>query len=63
MEGGRLIQTISLSEADFVQVDFFRNSLDEIDNDTKRVVSSFGFYRPDPDRGLIRVIVSSSKET
>lgn len=61
-EAGQLIQTISLSEADFVQVDFFRNSLDEIDNDTKKVVSSFGFYRPDPDHGLIRVIVSSSKD-
>jgi hypothetical protein len=61
-EAGQLVQTISLSEADFVQVDFFRNSLDEIDNDTKKVVSSFGFFRPNPDYGLIRVIVSSSKD-
>lgn len=61
-EGGQLTPTISLSEADFVQVDFFRNNLDEIDTETKQVKSSYSFYRPNPDYGLIRVIVSSSKD-
>lgn len=61
-EAGQLVPTISLSEADFVQVDFFRNNLDEIDIETKKVTSSFGFYRPDPDYGLIRIILSGSKD-
>lgn len=61
-ETGRLVQTISLSEADFVQVDYFRNNYEEIDAETKEVVASYPFYRPDPNFGLVRAIVSGSKE-
>ncbi len=57
---GKLTQTISLSEADFVQVDLFRNNLNTIDSTTKKVVSSYPFYRLDPDYGLIRAIESGS---
>lgn len=60
---GKLAPTISLSEADFVQVDFFRNNLETIDKDTKKVVSSYPFYRLDPDYGLVRAIESGSKDS
>ena len=60
---GKLIPTISLSEADFVQVDFFRSNLITTDKDTKKVVSSYPFYRLDPDFGLIRAIESGSRDT
>ncbi len=60
---GKLVPTISLSEADFVQVDFFRNNFVTIDKDTKKVVSSYPFYRLDPDFGLIRAIESGSKDS
>lgn len=59
---GKLTPTISLSEADFVQVDFFRNNLDTIDKDTKKLVSSYPFYRLDPDYGLMRAVVSGSRD-
>lgn len=59
---GKLTQTISLSEADFVRVDFFRNNLETIDKETKKVVSSYPFYRLDPDFGLIRAIESGSRD-
>lgn len=61
-EGGRLVLAISLSEADFVQVDFFRNNLKEIEPEIKEVKASYPFYRPDPDYGLIRAIVSGSRD-
>ena len=59
---GKLTPTVSLSEADFVQVDFFRNNFETINPDTKKVVSSYPFYRLDPDYGLIRGVVSGSRE-
>ncbi|MBI1872211.1 hypothetical protein HYS10_02200 [Candidatus Collierbacteria bacterium] len=61
-ESGRMVQAISLSEADFVQVDFFRNNLEEIDPETKEVKASYPFYRPDPDYGLIRAVISGSRD-
>lgn len=61
-EEGKLVQTISLSEADFVQVDFFRNNIETIDAKTKEVATSYPFYRPDPDHGLIRAVVSGSRD-
>lgn len=59
---GKLVPTISLSEADFVQIDFFRSNLVTIDKDTKKVASSYSFYRLDPDHGLIRTIESGSRD-
>ncbi len=61
-EGGQMTAAISLSDADFVQVDFFRNNLEAIDPTTKAVVTSFPFYRPNPDYGLIRAIISGSRD-
>jgi len=48
---GKLVPTISLSEADFVQIDFFRNNYE-----------GYPFYRPEPDYGLVRAIVSGSRD-
>ncbi|HAI22552.1 TPA: hypothetical protein DCP77_00435 [Candidatus Collierbacteria bacterium] len=62
-DGGKLAVALSLSDADFVQLDLFRKNLDEVDpaSKTKEVVASYPFYRGDPNKGLIRVIVSGSK--
>ena len=49
--GGQLTPTISLSEADFVQVGFYRNNFE-----------SYPFYRPEPDYGLVRATVSGSRD-
>lgn len=48
--GGRLIDAVSLSEADFVRVDLYRANIDELP-----VLPS------DPDLGVARVLVSGSK--
>jgi hypothetical protein len=62
-DGGRLAIALSLSDADFVQLDLFRKNIEEVDPDskTKEVVASYPFYRSNPNRGLVRVIVSGSK--
>ncbi|KKT73535.1 MAG: hypothetical protein UW68_C0007G0020 [Candidatus Collierbacteria bacterium GW2011_GWB1_44_6] len=60
---GRLVNALSLSDADFVQIDIFRKNIDEIDPEskTKEVVASYPFYRTDPTKGLIRTVVTGSK--
>lgn len=60
---GTMVNALSLSDADFVQLDLFRRNIDEIDpaSKTKEVVASYPFYRTDPLKGLIRVVVSGSK--
>lgn len=60
---GKLVKALSLSDADFVQIDLFRKNIDEIDpsKKTKDIVASYPFYRTDPSKGLIRVVVSGSK--
>jgi hypothetical protein len=60
---GKLINALSLSDSDFVQLDLFRKNIDEIDpaSKTKDVIASYPFYRSDPSMGLLRVIVSGSK--
>lgn len=60
-QGDRLIPAISLSEADFVQVDFFRSDYKLID-ENKQLISSYGFWTPDPTRGLVSVVLSGSGE-
>lgn len=62
-DGGRLGNALSLSDADFVQLDLFRKNIDEIDPEskTKEVKASYPFYRTDPNKGLLRVVVSGSK--
>lgn len=62
-DAGVLVNALSLSDADFVQVDLFRKNIDEIDpsSKTKAIVASYPFYRTDPTKGLIRAVVSGSK--
>jgi len=60
---GKMVNALSLSDADFVQLDLFRKNLDEIDqaSKTKEVIASYPFYRTDPLKGLVRIVVSGSK--
>jgi hypothetical protein len=62
-DGGRLASALSLSDADFIQLDLFRKNMDEIDPEskTKEVKASYPFYRSDPNKGLLRAVVSGSK--
>lgn len=62
-DGGRLGPALSLSDADFVQLDLFRKNMEEIDPEskTKEVLASYPFYGTNPTVALIRVIVSGSK--
>ncbi|HOX96220.1 MAG TPA: hypothetical protein PLI45_02470 [Candidatus Woesebacteria bacterium] len=64
-EGGKLGTALSLSDADFVQLDLFRKNIDEIDpdSDSKEVKASYPFYRLDPNQGVVRMILSGSKNT
>jgi len=61
---GKLVNALSLSDADFIQLDLFRKNIDEIDpnSKTKEVIASYPFYRPNPGKGLIRAVVSGSKQ-
>jgi hypothetical protein len=58
-----MIPALSLSDADFVQMDLFRKNIEEIDpaSKLKEVVASYPFYRTDPSKGLVRVVISGSK--
>jgi len=60
---GKMINALSLSDADFVQLDLFRKDVEEIDpeSSSKEVVAKYPFYRTDPGKGLIRVIFSGGK--
>lgn len=60
---GKMVNALSLSDADFVQMDLFRKNIDEIDptSKSKEIKASYPFYRTDPLKGLIRVVVSGSK--
>lgn len=59
----KLINALSLSDADFVQIDLFRKDIEEYDpkSDKKTVIASYPFYRTDPGKGLIRVIYSGGR--
>ncbi len=62
-DGGNLSKALSLSDADFVQLDLFRKNMDEIkaESKTNEIVASYPFYRVDPNKGLLSVVVSGSK--
>lgn len=62
-DGGKFSNALSLSEAHFVQLDLFRKNIEEVDSadKAKTVVASYPFYRSDPNKGLLRVVVSGSK--
>jgi hypothetical protein len=60
VDSGKLTPALSLSDADFVQIDFFRQNIEEIEPETKEVLASYPFYRPTPDKGLVRLILSGS---
>ena len=53
-KGGKLVDVLSLSEADFVEVDLFRASIIQ----DQRV---FEVTTPDPDKGVAEVLISSSR--
>jgi len=60
--GGSLGTALSLSDADFVQIDLFRKNIDEIDptSKTKAIKATYPFYNLDPNKGVVRVVVSGS---
>ena len=62
-DSGKLTSALSLSDADFVQVDFFRKNTEEIELETKKVLNSYPFYRPIPGKGLVRLILSGSDDS
>ena len=62
VDSGRLTPALSLSDADFVQVDFFRKNVEEVEPETKEVLSSYPFYRPVPGKGLVRMVLSGSED-
>ena len=61
--GGTLATALSLSDADFVQIDLFRKNIDEIDpaSKTKEVKATYPFYNLDPSKGVVRAVMSGSK--
>lgn len=61
VQGDQLVPAISLSEGDFVEVNFFRRPY-EVLGPKKEVLSSFPFYTADPKNGLITIMVSGSME-
>lgn len=61
-QADRLIPALSLSESEFVQIDFFRKPYRITDEETKDVLAEYEFYRPDPKIGLVRMIVSGSND-
>ena len=62
VNGTSLTEALSLSGADFVQIDFNRNNIEEIEEETEKVLSSYPFYQTEPEKGLIRIIISGSRE-
>jgi hypothetical protein len=61
--GGTLAEALSLSDADFVQVDLFRKNIDEVDptSKTKEIKATYPFYSLDPNKGIVRAVVTGSK--
>jgi hypothetical protein len=59
-DSGQLVAALSLSDADFVQVDFYRKNIEEVEEETKEVLTNYPFYRPVPGEGLIRLTMSGS---
>lgn len=60
-QGDKLVEALSLSEADFVRVDFFRAPYQEI-NENEEVEAEYEFYSLKPQVGLAWVLLSGSKE-
>lgn len=60
--GDNLIEALSLSDADFVQIDYFRNNVEEVDEETEEILSSYPFYQTQPEKGLVRIIISGSMD-
>lgn len=60
---GQMVSADSLNDADFVQIDFHRKTIDEIDAEskTKEVVASYPFYGTNPLNGLVKVVVSGGR--
>jgi len=62
VDSGELTPALSLSDADFVQIDFFRQNIEEVEPETKEVLASYPFYRPIPSKAPIRLVLSGSED-
>lgn len=62
-DAGSLVNALSINDADFVQVDLFRKNVEEVDpnSEKKVVIASYPFFRTDPTKGLVRIIVSGGR--
>lgn len=58
----QLVSALSLSEADFVRVDFFRQTYQELDENDE-VIVEHEFFSIKPNEGLSWVMLSGSRET
>ena len=72
-QGDQFIPAISLSESDFVKVDFFRSNYTPIvvqlaggatktPTPTGTAAPNFAFYTPDPSQGIVTVITSGASD-
>ena len=61
-QGSKLISAVSLSEADFVRVDFYRKAWEEKGLGDK-VTSSYSFMPMKPERGLAYVLLAGNNDT
>lgn len=71
-QGDQFTPAISLSEADFVKVDFFRTlytppsltlSPTTAGRTAPAAVESYAFFTPDPNQGIVSVVVSGTTDT
>lgn len=61
VSGDKLVPAISLSDAEFVRVDFFRSVYNIID-ENKKILASYDFFTPIPKTGLISMLLSESSD-
>ncbi len=65
VQGAKLVKALSLSDADFLQVDLFRDEYrvyDPEDKTKSKILEAYKFYRPNPDKGLVRGVLTGSRE-
>lgn len=71
-EGNKLVPALSLSDAQFIQVDMFRDDFavtPAVDPNNKNAKITddqkikYAFYRPNPDKGLVSAVVSGSQDS
>ena len=62
-DAGTMVSALSINDADFVQLDLFRKSVEEIDpeSEKKEVIARYPFFTTDPTKGLIRIVISGGR--